>query len=98
MKTVLPNPMTELPAAMRAASPPLDPPGPLVKSLGFNVTPKIGFEHPNELFVWGMLVRQNGTAPSCLRIMTIPASDLANFPRLLAIPTVDSSPCRSMCS
>ena len=43
--TSLPNPMMEPPAAMRAASPPLDPPGPRVKSLGFRVTPKIGLEH-----------------------------------------------------
>jgi hypothetical protein len=47
----LPKPITEPPPAMRAASPPLDPPGDLVRSLGLRVTPKMGLLQSYEMFV-----------------------------------------------
>lgn len=63
----VPIPSIDPPAAIRAPSPPDDPPGPRFVSWGFKVRPYIGFEHSNVIMVWGTLVRTKGTAPCLLR-------------------------------
>ena len=49
--------------AIKAPSPPVDPPGDLDGSLGWHVVPKIGFEQSKEATPCGIFVRQNGIAP-----------------------------------
>lgn len=51
-------------AAINAASPPLDPPGDNETSIGFDVIPQSGFEHSNDISVWGTFVLTNGIPPS----------------------------------
>jgi hypothetical protein len=90
--------MTDPPAAISAASPPLDPPGDRLRSRGFRVTPKIGLEQSYEMLVSGRLVRQKGIVPRCRRTDTIPASASDSLPRFEGMPTVVSSPLMLMCS
>ena len=58
----VPRPRIDPPPAISAASPPEDPPGVLLWSWGLRVLPYTGLLQLQETMVWGMLVRQKGTA------------------------------------
>ena len=70
MDIFLPMPRIEPPKATNAASPPEEPPGVLVGSLGWQVCPKIGFEQSNDKMHWGKFVLQNGIPPNFINNST----------------------------
>jgi hypothetical protein len=88
----LPIPSGTTPAATRAASPPLEPPGPRVASSGCRVRPHTGLSVSWRYIACGTLALPITTAPAARTRRTISASSPSTRPRRLRIPSVVASP------
>ena len=80
------------PAATRAASPPLDPPGPRDASSGCCVRPHTGLSVSWRYIACGTLALPITTAPAARTRRTMSASSLSTRPRRPGMPSVVASP------
>ena len=91
----VPRPNGLSPAAIAAASPPLEPPGTWFNFQGLLVTPKTAFSVSCASRSCGTLVLPRMMAPASLRALTRTASAVAGVPTRERSPSVESVPARS---
>mmetsp|Transcript_52536 Transcript_52536/g.139922 ORF Transcript_52536/g.139922 Transcript_52536/m.139922 type:complete len:269 (-) Transcript_52536:437-1243(-) len=90
----VPRPTGEPCAAIRAASPPEDPPGVRSWSHGFRVAPHTSLLDSGNIMHWETLVCTKGMAPCSRSMRTTTASAAEGSKQRAALPMVLSMPCR----
>src|SRR5947199_3492198 len=92
----LPTPPAEHPAAIAAASPPLEPPAVRDKSQGLFVRPYIRLSVSQAIRSSGVFVTPTTMAPACRSLLTKGASALATCPRRRFVPASHCMPATSI--
>src|SRR5439155_20973443 len=91
----LPTPPADIPAAIAAASPPLDPPGVRARSHGLLVRPYNKLSLSHAISSSGVLVTPSTIAPALRRRATSGASSAAIFPIRRRVPASHRKPATS---
>lgn len=96
MARSVPNPIGDMPAAMAADSPPLDPPGVLSRFQGLFVRPESKLSLSVEYENSGRLVFARSIAPAAFIRATLTASSVGILPRNIGDPRCVATPAVSM--